>query len=312
MNFALTLSLVLLASYGLANLLISVLVALGWRMGLFRAAMQADTLLGVRWVPTMGSALLVLTVVLPAFLLYEPLHAHDKPGALLVVCAALTLAMAGDGVRRLWRSWRATAAFVRSVRPLATHSLDAGAEVTVINVGQPLVALVGGWQERIVASRSVAAACDGEEFRQVIAHETAHRQARDNLKYLMMVAMPDVLAWLPAAAALVAQWRAASELEADERASGADPHKRVALASALIKVARLSVGGAAPERLKRNRGHIEGLEVRIRRLLAPSPGSVPAFPGRRILTSALLLPLLAMPLYAVIHRLIEVLVAFGR
>ena len=260
----------------------------------------------------MGSALLVLTIVLPAFLLYEPLHAQDKPGALLLICAALTLVMAADGVRRLWRSWRATAAFVRTVRPLATHSLDADPEVTVINVGPPLVALVGGWRERIVASRSVAVACDGEEFRQVIAHERAHGQARDNLKYLMMVAMPDVLAWLPAAAALVAQWRAASELEADERASGADPHKRVALASALIKVARLSVGGTPSQRLKRNRGHFDGLELRIRRLLAPSPGSAPAFPGRRVLTSALLLPVLAMPLYAVIHRLIEVLVAWGR
>jgi hypothetical protein len=37
-----------------------------------------------------------------------------------------------------------------------------------------------------------------------------------------------------------------------------------------------------------------------------------AFPGRRLLTCALLVPLLAVPLYASVQRLIEVLVAFGR
>jgi hypothetical protein len=36
------------------------------------------------------------------------------------------------------------------------------------------------------------------------------------------------------------------------------------------------------------------------------------FPGRRLLTYVLLVPLLAMPLYSSVHRLIEVLVAFGR
>jgi hypothetical protein len=50
----------------------------------------------------------------------------------------------------------------------------------------------------------------------------------------------------------------------------------------------------------------------VRRLLAPSPVVRRAFPGRRLLTCALLVPLLAVPLYASVHRLIEVLVAFGR
>ncbi len=312
MNFTLTLSLVMLASYGLANLLISVALALCWRGGLFRSVVRADTIFAVRCVPTLGSALFVLTVVLPAFVLYEPQHADDKPGALLLICAALGVAMVADGIRRLWRSWRATDAFVRKIRPLSTRSLAADTEVSLIEVRQPLVALLGTWRQRIVAARAVAMACDGEEFRQVIAHEAAHRDARDNQKFLAMVALPDVLAWLPAGAGLVAIWRAASELEADERASGADPNKRVALASALLKVARLGLADHRPRRLMRGRNHVDGLELRIRRLLAPSPGFARAFPSRRVLTSALLLPLLAMPLYAMIHRVIEVLVAFGR
>lgn len=312
MSFAVTLSLVLLASFGLCNLLLSAAVALSWRAGCLARLIRADAVLGVRLLPAVGSALLVLTIILPAFLLYEPSHAHDKPGALLMLSAALALLVLGDGGRRAWRAWRSTRALVRGTPPLGTQSLEGGTEVSVVNAAEPLVAVVGSWRQRIIAAGCVAAACDGEEFRQVIAHEAAHRDAGDNLKRLALLAMPDVLAWLPAGGALTAQWQAATELEADERASGTDPHKRLALASALIKVARLSLASGRPHRTVKVSAHFGGLEHRIRRLLAPPQGDGPAFPGRRVMTSALLVPLLAMPLYALVHRVIEVLVAFGR
>jgi hypothetical protein len=57
---------------------------------------------------------------------------------------------------------------------------------------------------------------------------------------------------------------------------------------------------------------VSGIEHRVRRLLAPSAAIPRSFPGRRLLTCALLVPLLAVPLYASVHRLIEALVAFGR
>ena len=311
MSFDVTLTLVVLASFGLANLLLSGLLALGWRLGLMARMVRADAILGVRLVPAVGSALLALTIVLPAFLRDEPPHAHDRPGALLIVSATLAVLALVDGLRRGWRAWRAARQWVAAEAPLE-RSAAAPAEVSVINVSEPVVALVGGWRQRIVAARCVEAACDSEEFRQVIAHEAAHRDARDNLKLLAVLSMPDVLAWLPAGRALTAQWRAATELEADERASGTDARKRVALASALIKVARLTLERGRAPRPARLSGRFGGLEHRIRRLLAPSPGGTRAFPGRRIASSALLVPLLAMPLYALVHRVIEVLVAFGR
>ena len=311
MSFDVTLTLVVLASFGLANLLLSGLLALGWRLGLMARMVRADAILGVRLVPAVGSTLLALTIVLPAFLRDEPPHAHDRPGALLIVSVTLAVLALADGLRRGWRAWRAARQWVAAEAPLE-RSAAAPAEVSVINVSEPVVALVGGWRQRIVAARCVEAACDSEEFRQVIAHEAAHRDARDNLKLLAVLSMPDVLAWLPAGRALTAQWRAATELEADERASGTDARKRVALASALIKVARLTLERGRPPRPARLSGRFGGLEHRIRRLLAPSPGGARAFPGRRVASSALLVPLLAMPLYALVHRVIEVLVAFGR
>jgi Zn-dependent protease with chaperone function len=312
MSFDATFPLVLLAAYGLFNLLLSAAVALAWRAGLHRQLTDANAVLAARLFPAMGSAALVLTVVLPAFLIYEPRHAHDEPGPLLVVSALFSLLVLGDGIRRGLRAWRATRALLRGSEPSLTLPANGAAEVTVIDVKEPLVGVVGSWRQRIVAARSVAAACDHEEFRQVLAHEAAHMDARDNLKLLMLLTMPDALAWLTTGRALTAHWRAATELEADERASGTDPRQRIALASALIKVARLSLASGRPRAASRMSSQLSGLEQRVRRLLAPSPAMRRGFPGRRLLTCALLVPLLAVPLYASVHRLIEVLVAFGR
>lgn len=312
MSFDVTFPLVLLAAYGLFNLLLSAGVVLAWRAGLRRHLADAGAVLSVRLLPAAGSAALVLTVVLPAFLRYEPRHAHDQPGPLLVVAALFALLVLGDGIRRGLRAWRATRALLRSSHPHLAHPAAGSAEVAVINVKEPLVGVVGGWKQRIVAARSVAAACDHEEFRQVLAHEAAHMDSRDNLKLLMLLMMPDTLAWLATGRALTEHWRAATELEADERASGADPRKRLALASALLKVARLSMASSRPRRVSRVGTPLSGLDNRVRRLLAPSAAIRRSFPARRLLTCALLVPLLAVPLYASVHRLIEVLVAFGR
>lgn len=319
MTFDATLPLVMLAAYGIGNVLLSAAVVIAWRAGLCARLAAADAVLSVRLLPAAGSAALVLTIILPAFLLYEPRHAHDRPGPLLVISALFALLLIADGVRRGWRAWRATRALLPNTLPHpAGRPASEGTEVTVVNVAQPLVGVVGSWRQRIIAARSVAAACDREEFRQVLAHEAAHMDARDNLKLLMLLAMPDPLAWLPTGSALREHWRAATELEADERASGSDPRKRVALASALIKVARLSIASpiasTRPDNGSFRPAAVEsgGLERRVRRLLAPAPAIYRSFPGRRLLTYALLVPLLAMPLYSSVHRLIEVLVAFGR
>lgn len=312
MTFDVTLPLVMLAAFGLFNALLSAAVAVGWRAGVPARPAKADIVLGVRLLPAAGSAVLVLTVVLPAFLLHESRHAHDEPGALLLASALFALAALGDGARRGLRAWRATRALMRRSQPLAGLPEAGSPGLSVIHVKEPLVALVGGWRQRIVASACVAEACDRDEFRQVLAHEAAHRDARNNLKLLLLLAMPDALAWLPIGSEITEHWRTATELEADERASGSDPRKRVALASALIKVARLSVANGRPRCGSAGRAGSGGLEERIRRLLSPAPAAYPGLPVLPWFVCALLIPLLAMPLYAPIHGFIEILVAFGR
>jgi Zn-dependent protease with chaperone function len=312
MSFDMTFPLVLLAAYGLINLLLSAAVVLAWRAGLRRNLSDADAVLAIRLLPAMASAAIVLTVILPAFLLYEPRHAHDRPGPLLVSSAMFALLVLGDGVRRGIRSWRSTRTLVHSALRQRVSAAETDGEVAVMDLREPLVGVVGGLRQRVVAARCVTTACDEEEFRQVLAHEAAHMDSRDNLKLLMLLTMPDALAWFPTGRALTEHWRAVAELEADERASGADPRQRVALASALVKVARLSLASGRPRKIPRADTPVIGLEHRVRRLLAPSAAARRNFPARRVLTCALLVPLLAVPLYASVHRLIEALVAFGR
>ena len=312
MSFVPTLGLVLLAAYGLAGLLLAAAVAVGCRMGLDRALSTARDLLALRLLPSVGAGLFALTVVLPAFLVYEPPREVETAGPLLLALALLALAVLADGGRRGWQATRAAGRLLRQSASMDCWPVDGGRCVEVVDVPDPIVAVVGGWRPRIVAARHVLAACSPEEFSQVLAHEAAHISARDNLKRLLLVLSPDALAWLPAGGRLVERWRAAAEFEADERAAGADPHKRVALASALIKVARLSAGLARCRPALSMAVAVDDVEGSVRRLLAPPPGNCGRTRTKGLAVCALLLPAAAVPFYGLLHELIEVLVAFGR
>jgi beta-lactamase regulating signal transducer with metallopeptidase domain len=230
---------------------------------------------------------------------------------LLVVLALLALLTIGFGIRRAVRACIAASAFLRQCGPVQHRPVVTGEHVDIVDVPEPIVAVVGGWRPTIVASANVFLSCSDEEFCQVVAHEAAHVSAYDNFKLFLLVLCPDALAWLPAGAALAARWRAAAEREADERAAGGNRRKRLALASALIKVARLSICASQPLPSLSMPIAVDDVEGRVRGLLAPS------LPARRSkllwgLAAALwVVPVIGMPLYGLVHQWIEALVAFG-
>jgi len=310
MSPAALLGVLLLSTLGLVGLILSGLLALAWRAGLERLAATSRDLLGLRLLPSAGALLITLTVVLPAFLSFEPHQDHEAAGPVLIVLAALAAAGVSGGLWRGWRACRAARALLACCRPGPDRIGDAA--VHVVDAAEPLVAVVGALRPRIVVSESVRAACSAEEFRAVLAHEAAHLAARDNLKLLMLVAAPDALALTPFAALLTERWRGAAESEADQRATRGDCERRLALASALIKVARLVKTPSEPHPALGMAVAIDDVPVRVRALLGP-----PAARARgRILAAlgaaALLIPLLALPRYAQLHELIEGLIALGR
>jgi Zn-dependent protease with chaperone function len=312
MSPALLLALVLFATFGLASLALSGLLALAWRAGLERLSASSLDLLGLRLLPAAGALLIAFAVALPAFLSFEPQRQQEAAGPWLMVLAALAGVCIAGGIWRGWHACGAARALIRDCLPGRPQAAGDGPAVHVADVAEPLVAVIGVWRPRLIASTSVRAACHPEEFRAVLAHEAAHLAARDNLKLLLLVTAPDALAWTPLAATLTACWRAAAEREADQRATGGDCGRRLALASALIKVARLTQGRDPPHPALGMPVATDDVPGRVRALLGP-----PARPARaRVLLAlagcALLVPLLALTHYPQLHELIEQLVGLGR
>jgi len=310
MNTVAVLGLVLTAAYGLISLLLSVLVACLWTGWLEPKPLKSRGLFALRMLPSLGASFVTLTMVLPAFLVNEPSREAEPVGPLLILLVAFALVTLGAGCLRAWRASLATTKLLRECGPRHARLRVAERDVEIMDIPGILVAVVGVWRPRIVAATRVLEACNGEELHAVIGHETAHILSRDNMKLLLLLSCPDMLASMPAGEELIARWRTAAEFEADAVATAQDPRKRVALASALIKVARLS-GAKRPLAGLSMPIAADDVAGRVRRLLRPLPVAH-ALPARNIGALALLVPLLGVPLYGLIQELLEMLVAFGR
>ena len=142
---------------------------------------------------------------------------------------------------RGWLAWRAAArrarAWTQLARPLSLNG--ATLPLYAVDCAAPIMALAGVFRPRLLITRGVFDALTEEEVRAGVAHELGHWRARDNLKRLVMRAAPDLLVFTHAAAALESRWASAAEHAADGHA-GADAPSRCALASALVKIARLT------------------------------------------------------------------------
>jgi Zn-dependent protease with chaperone function len=311
MNNVAVLCLVLIAAYGLMSLLLSVVVACTWTAWLAAKPLMSRSLFALRMLPSLGALFLTLSVVLPAFLIKEPNRAAEPVGPLLILMVAYVLVTLGAGCMRGWRAWLATTKLLRDCGTRYTRFSIAGRDVEIIDIPGIMVAALGAWRPRIVAAACVLEACSREEFREVIGHEAAHILTHDNLKLLLLLSSADILAVMPAGKALIARWRAAAEFEADAMATAQDPLRRVTLASALIKVARLS-GARRPLAELSMPILVDDVDGRVRRLLAPLPTAHSYLPAKNTAALALLLPFLSVPIYGLIQDWIEMLVAFGR
>ena len=136
MSSALILGIVMLATFGLAALLLAGLVAIAWRAGLNRVRAAAADLLAVRLLPVTGALLLALAVVLPAFLSHEPHRDRETPGPLLLMLAAFALLSLGHGIWRGWRAWRAARSLLLECGPAKRCVIENGCRVQVVDTAK--------------------------------------------------------------------------------------------------------------------------------------------------------------------------------
>jgi Zn-dependent protease with chaperone function len=269
--------------------------------------------LAVRLFPAVSSIAFVALIFLPSYWKYEPremVEAFDVSlTALAVLGVALLATAAARGVLAWRRASRRTAGWLRLARPLALDGAPLPAYA--IDIDTPIMALVGILRPRLLVTRGVLDALTGEELAAAVAHEIGHARAWDNLKRLAMRAAPDLLRASAAARAIEARWASASEHAADRLACDND-RARCALASALVKVARLTpprTAIAEPISTLVDGGEIAS---RVRRLLEDGQPQI----SRRGVTRpwlAIALPTLVaaaayFPLLRVVHLATELLV----
>jgi hypothetical protein len=141
----------------------------------------------------------------------------------------------------------------------------------------------------------------------------AHRDALDNLSRWCMLCAPDLFGGSTIANRLERRWHEGAESCADARAIDGDAVRAFHLASALIKVARLSTGwtGRLPAPSWSTLHDSALLELRVHRLVNGQVPPAGPLPSRFLYIAVGLAGLgVSVPLLAgTIHRVTEALVA---
>ena len=259
------------------NALASLLAAGLWRMmegraGRWPAHVRATALFWLRIVPAVIALVLVLTLLIPSYLKYEPYQTGE---AISLKLALISLVSAVGLMLACWRglaSWRATRSllkeWMREASPVEIQSIALPAYR--IRHPFPVIAVVGTLRPRLFVAGHVLDALSDEEMVAALAHECGHLAARDNLKRILLRACRDVLTIVPCGRSLDRAWAESAEGAADEHAAKLGSAVALNLASALIKIARMIPQGARPTMplaaflLGDERG---GIKWRVRRLI---------------------------------------------
>ncbi|MDE3195294.1 MAG: M56 family metallopeptidase [Acidobacteriota bacterium] len=299
------------ASFFLVHLLVTLAVApvasaairVASRFGPHRAA---RLFLALRLLPTCVAAFAVLAVCLPGYLRWEAEPGSERVGYVFVLTAVLGASIWALSLLRLASAGRRFSRLIGERR----ISDPAFGAVDIVSGPAALVALKGILRPRIVLSSAVVQALNEEELSVVLRHEEAHRISRDNLKRLIMFLAPSILPSRDGSLALERCWNTFSEYAADDDAVHRDTRRSLALASALVRVARLG-SLSAVEMTASTLLDESGLSLRVHRLLEPVAAAEPDVATRapRILALVGLGLLLCAPFsYRFVQAILESLI----
>jgi Zn-dependent protease with chaperone function len=267
-----------LASFFLVHLVTALFVA-AFTPHAIRAAQElaprraARLLLTLRLSPFGLALTAVLGLCLPSYFWFEPDRIDEQVGVACLFFALMGAIIAGLALARGVRAIVATLLFARRCRRSGSHVSLAGKypRATVIEGATPLLALAGIVRPRLIVSEGVVNALSEEELSVALRHERAHQTSRDNLKRLCIFLTPGMIPLLPGFRALERGWISFAEYAADEAAVAGDTRRSLALASALVRVARLgSVSGLSPVAISFLED-VSDLSARVDRLLLQSP-----------------------------------------
>lgn len=305
---------VVLAAFASANTVAACVAVWQWRHREAPAAPvdRAAFLFHIRLLPVVAS-LLWAALAMSSFFLFEPRRADESTGLVLMALAAFGAALVGTAAARLAftlaRHRRVVRGWLAAASPIALPGVSVPS--LVVDSVFPIVAVIGIVRPRLIIARSVLDACTPDELKAVLDHECRHITRADNLRRTLLIGLPDPLGWFAVGRTIDLDWHDAAEEVADE-APGNDRGDagRVALASALIRVAKMVPAGQPLAEIPASalyRG--EPLERRVRRLLDPIPPR-PRAPRHYQWIALAGFITLSVVLLNPIHDLLEVAVTF--
>jgi Zn-dependent protease with chaperone function len=306
-----------LGAYAVASTLGCAISVAGWRslpllVPTASPAVRSQLLFALRVLPpVLGAA--VAGLLLLAFLLFEPRESVEPVGVPLLLLALLGGALLVTGARRAAHGARVSSRVARSWRARGRErALGARGETAVVfDWAFPVVSLFGWRRPHLFVERRLLEAFDADELDAVLRHESAHARGRDNLKRSVMRSCPDVLGATPLSRRLEKDWSEAAEAAADDAASAGGAGQRLALASAIVKLARMATPLPCPVP---GSAAYDGAPVasRVSRLLDDGDAIAPlAAPSLALVSTPLALAVLwGLGQLRQIHELIERAVAF--
>jgi hypothetical protein len=190
----------------------------------------------------LSAAAFAAIVFVPSYWRHEPRDFVEGFDVTLTVLALAAFVLFGAGLARGVSAWtRATERSRRWMRTAWPIDLGTGrVPAFVVDTEAPMMALIGMRRPCLLVSRRLIDALTDDELAASVAHELGHHRAWDNVKRLVMGAAPDLLAPTSIARVIERRWASAAEHAADRMNGGAPAAVRCALASALVKVARLT------------------------------------------------------------------------
>jgi beta-lactamase regulating signal transducer with metallopeptidase domain len=287
-----------------------------------RPQQAAKLFFTLRLFPSALSLFVVILLCIPSYLRYEPNFVNERLGWFCLITSVLGLALCLTSVYKLIRLLTQRYFLDRQCRRMESISPahlcsstlgETSAFVLEEDVfGWPLLALVGILRPRLIISRRLLNTLSDKQLEAALCHERAHQLSRDNLKRAFTLVAPGVLPFVGGLSFLERQWERFAELAADDHATNGRIDHSLALAEALIQVARMgNVEHRIPLATSLSASSLE-LATRVNRLLAVDAPELQHRSGSKLfwnpslvfvlaVASILLLPEVLGPL----HRFLE-------
>lgn len=225
----------------------SLMAMLGWRLlanaaSRWGARTRVNLIFLLRVFPLVAATIFISAVVLPAFLLYEPIATDETVGLKLTLISLVSAFGIVAAFGRVFAGWWRTKRLIGEWMSLSEPVEIDGVTIPAFRMRHPfpIIAVVGVLRPKMFVAEQILSELDEAELAASIAHERGHISNHDNLKRIAMRICGDFLV-LPLGKTLDRAWAVAAESAADEYAAHLGGGRcALDLASALIKVGRIT------------------------------------------------------------------------